>query len=90
MRQQSLIEQPNDEVLVPEETLKTFGNPKAKRFFWDGLRFGVNGRWMGEIKILWFVQSEKTGRWFHHSSHADPESYETYLFSETKRVKRGS
>lgn len=66
---------------VPIKTLKSY-NPNAKKFYWDGTRFGI----MSMGAILWFVyhKGKRLTGWVPFSKGEQPESYTEHLFKDAR------
>jgi len=64
---------------VPINSLKAY-NPHAKKFYWDGARFGI----MSMGAILWFqLHHGKRGTcWVANMRGEQPESYSEHLFCD--------
>lgn len=69
---------------VPVNALKAY-NPQAKKFYWDGKRFGV----MSMGAILWFqLHHGKRGTgWVANMRGEQPESYTEHLFKDAQHFR---
>lgn len=64
---------------VPVRFLKTY-NPYAKKFYWDGVRFGV----MSSGTILWlkYHEGRRFTGWIRDIKGRSPESYTEHLIKD--------
>lgn len=66
---------------VPINSLKAY-NPHAKRFYWDGARFGIMS--MGAILWLKLHHGKYGTGWVADMRGEQPESYSEHLFSDAR------